>query len=73
MTHIQLPPRLSVHISAKRTRRTHYVISDSPVTDDAVEGGISPDDLVKYLQAKQEFEKWQRRLSSARRWGGSWI
>jgi hypothetical protein len=63
--------RLKVYVSSKRTRRTHYVLADSPVTDDATEVNITGDELVRYLEAKQEYERWQWRIKNARRVG--WV
>jgi hypothetical protein len=63
--------RLRVHVSSKRTRRTHYVLSDSQVTDDSTQVNITGDDLVHYLEVKQEYERWQEKLKNARRCG--WV
>lgn len=63
--------RLRVYVSSKRTRSTHYAVSDSPITDDATTVNVTGDELVKYLEVKQEYERWQVRLRNAKRSG--WI
>lgn len=65
--------RLKVFISSRQSKRTRYALSDSPVTTDAVEASISPEDLVSYLSVKQEYERWQDRIKSAKRYRGIWI
>lgn len=64
--------RLKLFISGHASKRTRYVISDSQITD-ATEVSISPEDLVSYLTAKQEYERWQWRLMRAKRYGGGWV
>jgi hypothetical protein len=66
--------RLKMYVSAHASKRTRYTISDSPITADARQVSISQEDLVSYLQAKQEYERWQERMKAAKRcYGGGWV
>jgi hypothetical protein len=65
--------KLKVFISSHQSKRTRYALSDSPVTTDAVEASIDPQDLATYLAIKQEYERWQDRIKQAKRYRGIWI
>lgn len=65
--------RLKVFISSRVSKRTRYVLSDSPTIAETVEASISSEDLISYLTAKQEYERWQERMMRAKRYGGGWI